>query len=483
MGKIRARREKGGELSSGKVVQVSARTNAVRVTRENDSSGIGRRGDRLLKTRGNDLGHRGGRVQHSRRDNIYLHELPRRKELRRRDVGQRGARCIGRVARRDLKEPDTASGLKIQAETVLINLSEEGSMWVIEVSMEQRRNERAWETGDPRENPPTNGLVRHDSRIDPAGDSTRIALVGGEQANRSATAGSRVRNIVRKSRDFSLYDAENSAALNVRDIGRAVSPPDKGCIKSGNGGQGGRGNRWRCGGGGMIEMSYGGWGEVDVIPYVGECVCSGAARPIYALRQPVQFTTLNNNCDASLARRFVKEENGARDRSLILGRRCDNTPTVLKSGRTPRSCNVTDDFQVAVPGIEPGNHLPAWRVTQQQKRSEVFYCFIGHPDRRQVASASTRNTAPRSSIARDNTGDSSLPPRTKITTLLRATPNEIGIRFPYRLLKVLPAVRYRPTTSGPKYRRSQEFAAVLKIYFKISMINFNGTGFPARTLK
>ncbi|KAJ8888697.1 hypothetical protein PR048_008189 [Dryococelus australis] len=33
-------------------------------------------------------------------------------------------------------------------------------MRVIEVSMEQRRNEKAGETGDLRENPPTNGIVR-----------------------------------------------------------------------------------------------------------------------------------------------------------------------------------------------------------------------------------------------------------------------------------------------------------------------------------
>ncbi|KAJ8877437.1 hypothetical protein PR048_021891, partial [Dryococelus australis] len=38
-------------------------------------------------------------------------------------------------------------------------------MWVIEVSMEQRRNERAGETEDPREDPPTNGIVRHDSHM------------------------------------------------------------------------------------------------------------------------------------------------------------------------------------------------------------------------------------------------------------------------------------------------------------------------------
>ncbi|KAJ8871577.1 hypothetical protein PR048_027903 [Dryococelus australis] len=34
---------------------------------------------------------------------------------------------------------------------------------MIDVNMEQRRNERAGETGDPRKNPPTNGTVRHDS--------------------------------------------------------------------------------------------------------------------------------------------------------------------------------------------------------------------------------------------------------------------------------------------------------------------------------
>ncbi|KAJ8883324.1 hypothetical protein PR048_015167 [Dryococelus australis] len=38
-------------------------------------------------------------------------------------------------------------------------------MVVIKVTMEQRRNERVGETGDPRENPPTNGIVRHDSHM------------------------------------------------------------------------------------------------------------------------------------------------------------------------------------------------------------------------------------------------------------------------------------------------------------------------------
>ncbi|KAJ8894313.1 hypothetical protein PR048_006933 [Dryococelus australis] len=47
------------------------------------------------------------------------------------------------------------------------------------------------ETRDPRENPPTDGIVRHDSHLRrsgaPAGDSTRFALVGGDRANLSAT--------------------------------------------------------------------------------------------------------------------------------------------------------------------------------------------------------------------------------------------------------------------------------------------------------
>ncbi|KAJ8880610.1 hypothetical protein PR048_017080 [Dryococelus australis] len=52
-----------------------------------------------------------------------------------------------------------------------------------EASMEQRRNERAGETGDLRENPPTSGIVRHDSHMrksgsDPAGNRTRFVYVG-----------------------------------------------------------------------------------------------------------------------------------------------------------------------------------------------------------------------------------------------------------------------------------------------------------------
>ncbi|KAJ8871794.1 hypothetical protein PR048_028134 [Dryococelus australis] len=64
---------------------------------------------------------------------------------------------------------------------------------VIEVSMERRWNESAGKTGDPRENPLTSGIIRHDSHMrksgsGPAGDLTGFTLVGGEQAIRSVTA-------------------------------------------------------------------------------------------------------------------------------------------------------------------------------------------------------------------------------------------------------------------------------------------------------
>ncbi|KAJ8870148.1 hypothetical protein PR048_029160 [Dryococelus australis] len=44
---------------------------------------------------------------------------------------------------------------------------------VIELSMEQRRNESTRETGDLRENPPTNIIVRHDSHLRKSGDPAR----------------------------------------------------------------------------------------------------------------------------------------------------------------------------------------------------------------------------------------------------------------------------------------------------------------------
>ncbi|KAJ8875472.1 hypothetical protein PR048_023367 [Dryococelus australis] len=46
---------------------------------------------------------------------------------------------------------------------------------VIEVSMERRRNEGAGKTGDPRENPPTSGIVRHDSHLRKSGRPILVA--------------------------------------------------------------------------------------------------------------------------------------------------------------------------------------------------------------------------------------------------------------------------------------------------------------------
>ncbi|KAJ8871512.1 hypothetical protein PR048_027834 [Dryococelus australis] len=57
----------------------------------------------------------------------------------------------------------------------------------MKVNMEQHRNEGAGETGDPRENPPIKGIVRHDPHMRKSGDPAGIALVAGERANRSAT--------------------------------------------------------------------------------------------------------------------------------------------------------------------------------------------------------------------------------------------------------------------------------------------------------
>ncbi|KAJ8886334.1 hypothetical protein PR048_012545 [Dryococelus australis] len=39
-------------------------------------------------------------------------------------------------------------------------------MRVIEVSMKRSWNEGAGETGDPRENPPTNNIIRHNSHFE-----------------------------------------------------------------------------------------------------------------------------------------------------------------------------------------------------------------------------------------------------------------------------------------------------------------------------
>ncbi|KAJ8898099.1 hypothetical protein PR048_003459 [Dryococelus australis] len=71
------------------------------------------------------------------------------------------------------------------------NLSTEHGIVILSSRGPKRFYTRAGETGDPRENPQTNGIAHHDFHLrksgDAAGDLTQLALVGGERANRSAT--------------------------------------------------------------------------------------------------------------------------------------------------------------------------------------------------------------------------------------------------------------------------------------------------------
>ncbi|KAJ8866776.1 hypothetical protein PR048_032637 [Dryococelus australis] len=76
---------------------------------------------------------------------------------------------------------------------------------------------------DPREDPPTSGIVLHDSHIqeswsDPAGDRTRIALVGDEWANRSATLAPMLR------KGFYSVTTETLHALRVGACVACIAP-------------------------------------------------------------------------------------------------------------------------------------------------------------------------------------------------------------------------------------------------------------------
>ncbi|KAJ8870091.1 hypothetical protein PR048_029102 [Dryococelus australis] len=121
------------------------------------------------------------------------HHLPRR-----RGKQKMKATCVGCIvsaadAKRRGKQRGREAVVNSQRRDCDIPLLSSEPMRVIEVSMEQRKHERAGETGDPRENPPTNCVVRHDSQMrkfphDLARDLFGFALVGGEWANRSAIA-------------------------------------------------------------------------------------------------------------------------------------------------------------------------------------------------------------------------------------------------------------------------------------------------------
>ncbi|KAJ8897566.1 hypothetical protein PR048_002915 [Dryococelus australis] len=74
--------------------------------------------------------------------------------------------------RTDTNKDDTIKNLQKKVEKLKKRYNRMKSaepMRVIEVSMKQRRNERACEEGDPRENPLTNGIVWHDSHMRQSG--------------------------------------------------------------------------------------------------------------------------------------------------------------------------------------------------------------------------------------------------------------------------------------------------------------------------
>ncbi|KAJ8895263.1 hypothetical protein PR048_000588 [Dryococelus australis] len=73
-------------------------------------------------------------------------------------------------------------------------------MRVIEASMEQRWNERVGKMGDPRENPPTNGIVRHDSDMQKSEVSRQGIEPGSPWREASKLTGWRKQEILEKTR-------------------------------------------------------------------------------------------------------------------------------------------------------------------------------------------------------------------------------------------------------------------------------------------
>ncbi|KAJ8866800.1 hypothetical protein PR048_032661, partial [Dryococelus australis] len=79
------------------------------------------------------------------------------------------ARQIYSMAKRTSKTAHGNDCILVERFRRLLTSRSSEPMRVTVVGMEQRRNEGAGETGDPRENPPTNGIVRHDSHMRKSG--------------------------------------------------------------------------------------------------------------------------------------------------------------------------------------------------------------------------------------------------------------------------------------------------------------------------
>ncbi|KAJ8869902.1 hypothetical protein PR048_028911 [Dryococelus australis] len=85
--------------------------------------------------------------------------------------GRHASKMYARAAVRRRKQLPIPDGEMCNTRAPSADRSSE-PMRVIEVSMELRRNDGAGVTGDPREDPPTNGIVGHDSHLRKSGDPT-----------------------------------------------------------------------------------------------------------------------------------------------------------------------------------------------------------------------------------------------------------------------------------------------------------------------
>ncbi|KAJ8884200.1 hypothetical protein PR048_016057 [Dryococelus australis] len=122
--------------------------------------------------------------------------------------------------------------------TISYLLGQSGSLRAKEMLNNRRRNARAGEMGDPRENPPTGFIGRHDSHLrksecDSAGDCTRVALVGGdcevlacegEERRRWRNARAGRRGVPEKTRE-QRPPRVNKAVQCGRPIGGSWIPP------------------------------------------------------------------------------------------------------------------------------------------------------------------------------------------------------------------------------------------------------------------
>ncbi|KAJ8868665.1 hypothetical protein PR048_030204 [Dryococelus australis] len=117
-------------------------------------------------------------IRHALNDSEPIADLQGNKCASSAGMKERGKREIPEKTRR----PTASSGtIPICENPVTRSGIEPSSPWweasriTAQLSTEQRRNERAGETGDPRKNPPTSGIVRHDSHVLKSGSTCNTA--------------------------------------------------------------------------------------------------------------------------------------------------------------------------------------------------------------------------------------------------------------------------------------------------------------------